>query len=106
MLDKFIIGRYVPADSIIHNLDPRSKLTLLAIFIGIVFLANNVMTYLFLAAYIFCLMLLTNIPIRFILNGLKPIYLLVAFTLILHLFMTRSGNVISRIHSSLMNRVV
>jgi len=99
MLDKFIIGRYVPADSVIHKLDPRSKLTLLAIFIGIVFLANNVITYLFLAAFIFCLMLLTNIPIPFILNGLKPIYLLVAFTLILHLFMTRDGNVIFQIGS-------
>lgn len=99
MLDKFIVGRYVPSDSIIHKLDPRTKLLLLMIFIGIVFIANNTLTYAFLTAYIFCLMLLTNISLPFILKGLKPVYFLVVFTLVLHLFMTKGGSVIFTIGS-------
>ena len=27
MMEKMIFGRYVPADSIVHRMDPRSKLT-------------------------------------------------------------------------------
>ena len=29
MMDKMIFGRYVPADSILHRMDPRSKLIII-----------------------------------------------------------------------------
>ena len=43
-MESMIIGRYVPSDSIIHKMDPRSKLMLVFFFVCIVFLANNVVT--------------------------------------------------------------
>ena len=42
MLDKMIIGRYVPSDSVMHKMDPRAKLLLVFLFVCVVFLANNV----------------------------------------------------------------
>jgi ABC-type cobalt transport system, permease component CbiQ and related transporters len=44
-MNKLILGRYLPGDSIIYRLDPRGKFLITFYFIGIVFLANNVISY-------------------------------------------------------------
>lgn len=57
-MDKLILGRYIPGDSLIHRLDPRSKLLAMIIYIVIIFWANNVVTNLlmltFTLAVVFC----------------------------------------------------
>ena len=45
MMEKMIFGRYIPVDSIIHRMDPRAKLIIVFLFIFVVFLANNSITY-------------------------------------------------------------
>ena len=45
MMDKMIFGRYVPAESLLHRMDPRSKLLIIFIFVCVVFIANNSLTY-------------------------------------------------------------
>ncbi|NUH84599.1 energy-coupling factor transporter transmembrane protein EcfT [Bacillus firmus] len=94
MMDKMIFGRYVPAESVIHRMDPRSKLVLIFLFVCIVFLANNLLTYGLLTVYTFFMIALSKVPIRFIYTGLKPVLLLVIFTLFLHLFLTKEGEVL------------
>ena len=41
MLEKMIFGRYIPGNSFVHKIDPRSKLIFVFLFIIVVFLANN-----------------------------------------------------------------
>lgn len=94
MMDKMILGRYVPADSILHRMDPRSKLIIIFLFVCIVFLANNSITYGILLIYTLCMIALSKIPFRFILNGLIPVLWLIIFTLLIHLFFTREGDVV------------
>ena len=50
-MDKLILGRYVPGDSLIHRLDPRSKLLSMILYIIIVFWANNLVTNLLMIAF-------------------------------------------------------
>ncbi|WP_335872192.1 energy-coupling factor transporter transmembrane component T family protein [Bacillus sp. 2205SS5-2] len=94
MMEKLIIGRFVPQDSIVHRLDPRAKLLFIFFFIAVVFLANNVLSYGLLALFTFSLVTLTKIPFSFIVNGLKPVWWLILFTFLLHVFFTKEGNVI------------
>ncbi|MGA5692462.1 energy-coupling factor transporter transmembrane component T family protein [Cytobacillus pseudoceanisediminis] len=96
MMDKMIFGRYVPAESVLHRMDPRSKLVLIFLFVCIVFLANNMLTYGLLTVYTFLMIALSKVPFRFIYTGLKPVLLLVIFTLFLHLFLTKEGEVLFR----------
>jgi len=93
-MGKLIIGRFIPVDSLLHRLDPRSKLMLIFLFICIVFLANNVWTYLILIAYVGLLVTLSNVPMKYIYLGLRPIFLLIIFTFLLHIFFTKDGSVI------------
>ncbi len=44
-MSKIIVGRYIPGDSLIYKMDPRSKLLVTILFILAIFLANNSITY-------------------------------------------------------------
>ncbi|MDM5214828.1 energy-coupling factor transporter transmembrane protein EcfT [Peribacillus sp. RS7] len=94
MLDKMIIGRYVPADSLIHRMDPRAKLLLVFLFVCVIFLANNVVSYGLLAVFTILLISLSKIPLRYLYNGLKPIFFLIVFTFLLHILFTKEGELL------------
>ena len=95
MIEKMIFGRYIPGNSFVHRLDPRSKLIFVFTFIIIVFLANNTITYGLLVAFTLFVILLSRIRLYFIINGLKPVLLLMIFTFLLHMFFTREGAVVA-----------
>ncbi len=94
MMEKMIFGRFIPGDSFIHRLDPRSKLLFVLGFIIIVFLANNTITYALLLAFTFLVILVSRIRLYFLVNGLKPVLILMIFTFLLHLFFTQEGNLL------------
>ncbi|MET3558074.1 energy-coupling factor transport system permease protein [Streptococcus rupicaprae] len=90
-MDKLILGRYIPGDSLIHRLDPRSKLLAMMLFIGFIFWANNLWTNVISFVFTLSLVLLSKISIRFFLNGLKPMLGLIVFTTMFQLFFARGG---------------
>ena len=94
MMDKMIFGRYVPADSAIHKMDPRAKLLLVFLFVCTIFLANNLLTYGLVAIFTLSLIVLSKIPPRFLYNGLKPVFFLIIFTFLLHILFTKEGEVV------------
>ncbi|WP_088810719.1 MULTISPECIES: energy-coupling factor transporter transmembrane protein EcfT [Listeria] len=91
MMDKMILGRYIPSDSWLHKIDPRAKITAVMAFIVIVFLANNWLTYAVLFVYVLALVLTSKIPFLFFLKGLQPIMWLILLTLLLQVFFTQGG---------------
>ncbi len=91
MLEKMIFGRFIPGQSFIHRLDPRSKLLFVMLFVFAVFLANNVQTYALLLAFTLLVIVASRIRLYFLLNGLKPILFLIIFTFFMHLFFNREG---------------
>ncbi|MFJ7973102.1 energy-coupling factor transporter transmembrane component T family protein [Psychrobacillus sp. NPDC096389] len=94
MLEKMIFGRFIPGDSFIHRLDARAKLIFVFLFIAVVFIANNWVTYAILVAFTFLIIRTSRIRLYFLINGLKPVVILIIFTFLLHLFFTREGAVI------------
>ncbi|MEH7887198.1 energy-coupling factor transporter transmembrane protein EcfT [Bacillus sp. JJ1609] len=94
MMENMIFGRYVPGESILHRMDPRSKLIIVFLFVCVVFIANNAWTYGVLAIYTLLMVGMSKIPVRFLYGGLKPILLLVVFTFLLHVFMTKGGELV------------
>lgn len=91
MLEKMIFGRYVPGDSFVHKLDPRSKLLFVFMFIIAVFLANNTITYSMLLVFTLFIIFVARIRLYFLFNGLKPILFLIIFTLLMHFIFTKEG---------------
>lgn len=89
-----IIGQYVPGNSIPHRLDPRAKITIIFFFVVAVFFANNVWSYGVLTLFAIVSMILTRIRIGYIMKGLLPIWFLIIFTFLLHVFITKEGAVL------------
>src|SRR5690625_6242853 len=71
-MDKLILGQYVPGDSYIHRLDPRTKLIASMWFIVLIFMASSWWTYLILLGFVLFAAKISEIPIRYYINGLKP----------------------------------
>jgi energy-coupling factor transport system permease protein len=94
MMDSMIIGKYVPGHSLIHRMDSRAKLVMIFAFVFIVFLANNLLTYLVLGLFTLLIVLLTKLPVHFLLKGLRPILWIILFTFILHLIVTKEGDIL------------
>lgn len=94
MMEKMIFGRYIPGDSFVHRLDSRSKLLFVFAFIIIVFLANNAITYSLLIAFTLAVILMSRIRLYFLINGLKPVIILMVFTFLLHILFTHEGDII------------
>ncbi|MFC3746939.1 energy-coupling factor transporter transmembrane component T family protein [Paenibacillus sp. GCM10012306] len=87
-MDKIILGQYADTDSIIHRLDPRTKLlSILAIMISIALIktfAGYVATTILMAG----LVLSARVPIVMVFRGLKPILFILSFTFMYHIFLT------------------
>lgn len=80
------IGQYYPTDSYIHKLDPRVKLLATFNFIIVVFIASNLLSYFFIFSFLILIIVLSKVPIMYIINGLKGIIFLVLFTILLNIF--------------------
>jgi energy-coupling factor transport system permease protein len=93
MLKGVTIGQFVPGESPVHKLDPRTKLTVSLVFVICIFLVESLTGFALTAAFLLSAILLSTIPFSMILRGLRPIIWLLFFTWILHAF-TDPGKVI------------
>ncbi|MFC3932481.1 energy-coupling factor transporter transmembrane component T family protein [Streptococcus dentapri] len=93
-MDKLILGRYIPGSSIIHRLDPRSKLIAMFSFIVIVFWANNLLTNTIMAVFTLTVILLSKVKLSFFLNGLKSMFGIILFTTAFQMFFNHKGDIL------------
>lgn len=93
-MDKLILGRYIPGDSIIHRLDPRSKLLAMFGFLLMIFWANNLVTNALLILFVIGLVLLSRIRLSFFINGLKPMIGIILFTTFFQVFFTPGATIL------------
>ena len=91
MLSNITIGQYYPAKSPLHRMDPRMKVILTAVFIVLIFLANNVASMALVLAFLGVTVALSRVPLKMILRGLKAIVIIVVFTAVLNLFYVQGG---------------
>ncbi|MDG4657895.1 energy-coupling factor transporter transmembrane protein EcfT [Ectobacillus antri] len=96
-MQQLIIGKYIPSHSIIHRLDPRTKLLFAFLYVFVVFLANDAISYTVLLLYTSIPLFLSRVPIKYIVSGLKPVLWLFLFTFLLHVLTTKEGNVLFQV---------
>ena len=93
MLKDITIGQYFPGQSVIHRLDPRTKIILTIVYIVMLFTVSNSLGFVLGIAFIVTAYLVSKVPIRMIAKSIKPIIPIVIFTAILNLFFV-SGTVL------------
>ncbi|MBE9535773.1 MAG: energy-coupling factor transporter transmembrane protein EcfT [Proteobacteria bacterium] len=82
------MGQYIPVDSFIHRLDPRTKIIALLAFIPAIFSSSDVYVLMFLPALLFFVASLASLSVFFVLRGIRFFFWLLLFTALFHLFFT------------------
>lgn len=88
MLREITIGQFYPVESKIHNLDPRVKIVATLLYLISLFTFRSFIGYLVVAAFLVGVVVMSKVPISYILKGLKPILFLLIFTAIMNVFFT------------------
>lgn len=87
------LGRYVPYNTFIHNLDPRVKMFALVVLMVSIFLPLGLLGYAFMMIIIFTLLKITKIQIKSIYRSLKPMWFMMLFLLFFNLLLIKTGPV-------------
>ena len=94
MLKDITLGQYFPGNSIIHRLDPRTKLIMLVVYIVALFMATGWVAYGVLFAALVWVIRVSAIPVKSIIKGMKPLVVILIFTGLLNLFFTQEGKLL------------
>lgn len=95
MIRDITIGQYYPADSPLHRLDPRVKIVCTLLYLISLFLFRNIPGYAVATLFLFGVIRLSKVPLRFIVKGLKPVIMLLMITVIFNLFLTKTGETLA-----------
>ena len=93
MFKNITIGQHYPVESKIHNLDPRLKLVITLLYIITLFLINKFPVYLVVVVFLVIVVKVSNVPVKMVILGLRPILIIIMVTFFINLFMT-AGEVI------------
>ena len=88
MLKDITLGQYFPGRSVVHRLDPRTKLIMLIVYIVALFCAASWISYGVMFVFLATTIAISTIPLKAILRGMKPLLFILIFTGILNIFFT------------------
>ena len=88
MIRDITIGQYYPADSILHRLDPRVKFVSTLVYIVSLFVFSSWIGYGVAAVFLAVMIVLSKVPFKFMVKGLKPIMMLLLITMFFNLIFT------------------
>ena len=81
-------GQYYPASSLLHRLDPRTKIIMAILYIVCTFLCKSAISFFALLLSVPVLVLLSGIPLGIILRSLRPLMIIIGFTFVINIFWT------------------
>lgn len=88
MLTDITLGQYYPGSSCVHRLDPRVKIIGVVIYVTTLFFAQSAWAYALVVAFAVVSTLLARIPIPLVARAVRPLWVIIALTLVMHFFTT------------------
>lgn len=88
MIRDITLGQYYQADSPLHKMDPRVKIVGTLVFIISLFVAGNVTAYIAATIFLAAMIIISKVPFRFIVKGMKAIVVLMMITVVFNMFLT------------------
>ena len=95
MLKDVTLGQFFPGTSVVHRLDPRTKLVILVAYIVALFVAGSWVSYGLCFLFLALSVALSRIPLKAIFHGLKPLVFILIFTGLLNILFTPGKALVS-----------
>ena len=93
-MNNLVFGKYIPIDSFIHRLDPRSKLISMFIMIFAIFIPEKPIVFVVIAIIEIIILILSKIGIRMVIKSFKPMLFMMLFLLIVNLLTIKTGDIL------------
>ena len=94
MTGNITLGQFVPGDSAVHRLDPRTKILAMIAYIVLVFLVQSMAAFAVPFLFVALALLLSGVPLSYVWSSLKPMRWLIAFMFLINLFFTQGERVL------------
>lgn len=95
MIRDITLGQYYPGNSWIHRLDPRVKIMATILYVVALFVVDDFIGFVIAFIGLAGVIAVSKVPVRFILRGLKPVFLILSFTFLINLFMIKGEVLVS-----------
>ena len=93
-MNNIALGRYLPLNSIIHNMDPRYKLMSMLILMVTIFLPSGYIGYVIIGAFVLLALLLAKLNFTMIFKAMKPMLFMLVFLTFVNALVLRTGYVL------------
>ena len=87
MIRDITLGQYYPGSSWVHRLDPRTKIIATLVYVAAIFVVPDFIGFAIAFLALAAVIVISGVPLKFLLRGLKPVFFIIALTFILNLFM-------------------
>jgi len=94
MLKDITLGQFFPGNTVVHRLDPRTKLALMIVYITALFMAKGFPAYIMMLAVLVTCLALSKIKLKAIFRGLRPILIIISLTVFLNIFFIRGETIL------------
>jgi len=94
MLRDITLGQYMPGNTVVHRLDPRTKILLTVVYIAMIFCVTSPVWYVIPLLYLALCAKLAGISLKQLLKAVKPLRFLLILTFLLNLFFSTGTTIL------------
>jgi len=99
VLKDITLGQFFPGNTVVHRLDPRTKLILVFVYITALFMAKGFPVYGFMLVILITCLAISKIKPKAILRGLRPVFIIICLTVVLNIFFVKGETVLFQFRS-------
>jgi len=89
MLKDVTLGQFFPGNTVVHRLDPRTKLLMVIVYIAALFTAKGAVSYGIVFLFLAGSVMLSRIRVSALFKGLKPLLIIIILTAVINLFYSK-----------------
>lgn len=90
-MNNVALGQYMPLDSVVHKMDPRTKIMIMLFLMVAIFIPAGVLGYVIIGIFILLSLYLSKLNIKYALRTMKPMLWMMAFLLVINLLVIKTG---------------
>ena len=90
-MNNVALGQYMPLDSMVHKMDPRSKIMIMLFLMVAIFIPAGVWGYVIIGIFILGSLYLSKLSIQYALRTMKPMLWMMAFLFVINVLVIKTG---------------
>lgn len=86
MIREITLGQYYKGNSVLHRLDPRTKVAGTVLYIISLFIGKSIAAYLLAGVFLAVMVKISTVPFSYMVRGLKAVFTILIFSVVLNMF--------------------